>query len=84
MPLVSREMLHAARLLQMVRQNVGGHRGRSGQDDGALDYIFQFAHIARPIVLHQDLHGFGLKAQERSGHRLLRNFSFSRQKRVKK
>src|ERR1700676_684269 len=32
-----------------------------GEDDGALDDTFQFAHVAGPIVIHQELHSAGRK-----------------------
>ena len=46
----------------MVHRREGVH----GQDHRALHHVFQFPHVARPGVLHEDLHGVGMELQERT------------------
>ena len=38
-------------------EQVGVHGFLRGEDDRAFDYVFEFADVAWPIVIHQKLHG---------------------------
>src|SRR5712692_5225587 len=42
-----------------LREQVDGDALLRGKNDGALDDIFEFADVARPIVVHQELEGRG-------------------------
>jgi hypothetical protein len=43
---------------EVAGKKVESDRRCGGKNHSALDYIFQFAHIARPVVIHQHTHGF--------------------------
>src|SRR5213082_454444 len=43
---------------KLLRQEFRPEGGSGGKHDGALDGVFEFAHVAGPVVVHQHLHRF--------------------------
>src|ERR1019366_6197065 len=56
----------AAAANEIVGQQFHGEVWPRCQYHGALDHVFQFAHIARPVILQQRTQGFGSYAQRQA------------------